>query len=138
MLLCNHYMISHLRRLNSNTVSFLNFSGIHISPVGPKNVIHRFLFLFFKLDSNLGLHCLIWLCFLNSPFVFLSPKIYFFCSFFCLFQRHMEVPRLGVESELYPPAYTRASATPDPSRVCNLHHSSRQCRILYPLSKVRD
>ena len=27
---------------------------------------------------------------------------------------------------------------PNPSRVCNLHHSSRQCRILNPLSKVRD
>jgi len=31
--------------------------------------------------------------------------------------RHMEVPRLGVESELLLPAYTRATATPDLSRV---------------------
>ena len=31
--------------------------------------------------------------------------------------RHMEVPRLGVESELLPPAYTRATATWDPSHV---------------------
>ena len=29
-------------------------------------------------------------------------------------------------------------ATPDPSHVCDLHHSSRQCRILNPLSKARD
>ena len=26
----------------------------------------------------------------------------------------------------------------DPSHVCNLHHSSRQRRILNPLSKARD
>src|SRR5512134_854213 len=50
----------------------------------------------------------------------------------------MEVPRLGVESELQPPAYARATATRDPSRVCNLHHSSRQRRIVNPLSKGRD
>uniref|UniRef100_A0A8D1JLB7 IFT52 GIFT domain-containing protein n=1 Tax=Sus scrofa TaxID=9823 RepID=A0A8D1JLB7_PIG len=47
----------------------------------------------------------------------------------------MEVPRLGVESQLEPLAYARATATRDPSRVCNLHHSSRQRRILNPLSK---
>ena len=45
---------------------------------------------------------------------------------------HMEVLRLGVESELQPQAYTTAIATPDPSHVCDLHHSSRQCRILNP------
>ena len=26
----------------------------------------------------------------------------------------------------------------DPSHICDLHHSSRQCRILNPLSKARD
>uniref|UniRef100_A0A8D1LHD7 RING-type E3 ubiquitin transferase n=1 Tax=Sus scrofa TaxID=9823 RepID=A0A8D1LHD7_PIG len=31
-----------------------------------------------------------------------------------------------------------ATATRDPNQVCNLHHSSRQCRILNPLSKARD
>ena len=35
------------------------------------------------------------------------------------------------------PAYTRATATPDPSRVCYLHHSSRQRQILNPLSEAR-
>ena len=39
---------------------------------------------------------------------------------------HMEVPRLGVESELQLPAYTAATATPDPSRICDLHHCSRK------------
>ena len=50
----------------------------------------------------------------------------------------MEVPRLGVESELQLLAYATATATQDPSHVCNLHHSSRQHRILDPLSKARD
>ena len=35
-------------------------------------------------------------------------------------------------------AYSRATATPDLSRVCELHHSSRQRQILNPLSEDRD
>ena len=50
----------------------------------------------------------------------------------------MEVPRLGVQSELQLPAYTIVIATQDPRCVCNLHLSSWQCRILNPLSKARD
>ena len=50
----------------------------------------------------------------------------------------MEDPRLGVESELQLLAYTTATAMPDPSRVCNLHHSSQQRRILNQLSEARD
>ena len=101
-----------------------------------------------------------WTCFLVSEEKTSSPVIYhcitnypqaffFFFFFFCLLllllllflgplPRHMEVPRLGVELELQPPAYARATATRDPSRVCNLHHSSRQRRIVNPLSKGRD
>ena len=48
---------------------------------------------------------------------------------------HMEVPRLGTELELQLPAYTTAIAMPDPSHVCDLHHSSRQSWILNPLSR---
>ena len=48
----------------------------------------------------------------------------------------MEVPRLGVESELQLPAY--ATATPDLSHVCDLHYSSWQRQILNPLSEARD
>ena len=50
----------------------------------------------------------------------------------------MEVPRFRVESELYLPAYTTATATPDPSCICNLNHSSRQRRIPNALSEARD
>ena len=49
----------------------------------------------------------------------------------------MEVPRVGVESELQLLAYATATATPDPSHVCNLR-SSQQHRILNPLSKASD
>ena len=50
----------------------------------------------------------------------------------------MEVPMLGVESELQLLAYATATAMPDLSHVCNLHHSSRQRQILKPLSEARD
>ena len=36
------------------------------------------------------------------------------------------------------PAYTTATATPNLSLICNLHHSSQQCWIFNPLSKARD
>ena len=52
--------------------------------------------------------------------------------------RHTEVPRLGVKSKLQLPAYTAAIATWDPSRVCNLHHSSWQHWICNLLSEARD
>ena len=51
---------------------------------------------------------------------------------------HMEVPRLGVESELSLLAFAKATATPDLSRICDLHPSSWQRRILNPLSEARD
>ena len=50
----------------------------------------------------------------------------------------MEAPRLGVKWELQLAAYTRATATPDPTHVCNLHQHAQQCRILSPLSEARD
>ena len=60
-----------------------------------------------------------------------------FPSFLCLHSGHMEVPRLGVKSELQLPAYTTATTTPDPSSICKLCHSSQPCHILN-LSKARD
>ena len=67
-------------------------------------------------------------------FVFiLSTFLYFLFFFFFIFLGphlwYMEVPRLGVESELQLPAYTTAkakataTATPDPSHICDLYHS---------------
>ena len=50
----------------------------------------------------------------------------------------MEVSGLGVESELQLPAYTTATAMPDPSYICDQHHGSYQHQILNPLSEARD
>ena len=49
----------------------------------------------------------------------------------------MDVPRLGVQSELQLPAYTTVTATRDPSCICDLHHRLWQCQILNPVSKAR-
>ena len=69
----------------------------------------------------------------------ICPEVEFF-FFFALFlgphSRHVEVPRLGVESELQLLAYTTATATWDPSHVCNLDHSSWQCQTLNQLSEA--
>ena len=58
-----------------------------------------------------------------------QPQNFFFLLF-RPYPRHMEVPRLQ------PPA--TAIATQDPSRVCELRHSSRQSWIFNPLSEARD
>ena len=62
--------------------------------------------------------------------------------FFFLFRAeraaYIEVPRLGVKSKLHLLAYPTATATSDLSRICKLHHSSRQCRILDQLFEARD
>ena len=60
---------------------------------------------------------------------------------FCLLgphPRHMEIPRLGIKSNLQLPAYARATAMRDLSCVCDLHHGSRQSRILNPRSEAGD
>ena len=65
------------------------------------------------------------LLFLFGLFVFLGPHLW-----------HIEVPRLRAKSELQLLAHTTATAMPDPSHVCHLHHSSRQCRLLNWLSRA--
>ena len=50
----------------------------------------------------------------------------------------MEVPRLGVESELQLPAYTTVMATSDPSRICDLRCRLQQRPNLNPPIKARD
>ena len=50
----------------------------------------------------------------------------------------MEVPRIGVKSELQLLAYTTTIATLDLSHVCNLHHGSQQLQIPDPLSEARN
>ena len=67
-----------------------------------------------------------------------KEALFFFCLFLGPHPWHMEVPSLGVKSELYLPAYATATATRDPSRIGDLHHSSWQHRTLNPLSGARD
>ena len=70
-----------------------------------------------------------------------EKHLHFFFFSFCFLGphlQHMEVPRLGVQSELQLLAYTIAAATPDLSHVCNPHHGSRQRQIPNPLSESRD
>ena len=50
----------------------------------------------------------------------------------------MEVPRLGVESELQLPAYAMAMARPFLSCICDLCHRWWQRWILNPLTETRD
>ena len=60
-----------------------------------------------------------------------------FLPFLGPLQWHMEVPRLGVQSELQLPACARATAMQDLSHICKLDRSSQECWILNPLSKAR-
>ena len=63
--------------------------------------------------------------------------LWFLFCFFFLFSAtpmaYMEVPRLGMVSELQMLACTMATATQDLSCLCHLHCSSQQCQVLNPL-----
>ena len=61
-----------------------------------------------------------------------------FISFTFLLSRATPVTYLGVQSELQLLANTTATAMQDPSRICDLHHSSQQCQSLNPLRKAWD
>ena len=82
--------------------------------------------------------------FKSSRRIIVTSILLLFFFIFCLFvflgprPWHLEVPGLGVELELQLPAYARATATEDPSCVCDLHHGSQQCWLLNPQSKARD
>ena len=63
---------------------------------------------------------------------------FFFLFFLGSHLRHMEVLRLGVELELQLLAYATATAIPDLSRICKIHHRLGQHWILKPPSEARD
>ena len=68
------------------------------------------------------------------PSILPLPSSFFFFFFFVFLRPHSwhtEVPRIEVELELKLWAYTTGTATPDPSFVCDLHHSSRQGWIFF-------
>ena len=75
----------------------------------------------------------------NLEFFFLFLSFLFLVFVFLeLYLSRMEIPWLGIESEVQLLAYTTATAMWDPSHVYHLHHSTQQCWILNPLSKARD
>ena len=88
--------------------------------------------------------CILWLIFLGHLLTFHfccikdTHSFFSFCLFLGLHPWHMEVPRLGVQSELQLLAYARATAMPYLSLVCDLQHSSQQHWILNPLNGARD
>ena len=73
-----------------------------------------------------------------SFFLFFSFSFFFFFFFFFLLFKATPATYIGSQASGRVGAYTRATATSDLSRVCNLHHSSRHCRLLNPLSGARD
>ena len=78
---------------------------------------------------------ILWFHYIKFCIVFFYLMDFFFFLFRATLQC-IEVPRLGVELELHLPA--TATATPYLSHVFDLHHSSRQHRILNPLSRAGD
>ena len=60
--------------------------------------------------------------------------IFFFLG---LYEGHMEIAGLGVQSKLQLLAYTTATETQDLTHVCNLHHSSGKCQIPNALIEAR-
>ena len=73
-------------------------------------------------------------CYCQFSGVFVLFCLFFFC-FLGSHSWHVEITRIGVESELQLSAYATATAPPDPSHVCELCHSSQQCWIRNPLSR---
>ena len=74
----------------------------------------------------------------HFPFCFCIYLLSFLFFFLGLHLSHMEVSRLGIKLELQLLDFTTATATWDPSRVCDLHHSPLQHWILNSLSRARD
>ena len=69
-------------------------------------------------------------------FSFFFLFFFFFLVFLGPHLWHMEAPRPGVEVQL--PAYAKATAMPDWSRIFDLHHSLQQCQNRNPLSEAGD
>ena len=85
-------------------------------------------------------------CFLLSPLagyfiLFYFILFYFILFYFILLFRAAPVAYGGSQTRGLIGAtaarlYTTATTMPDPSCVCDINHSSRQCRILNPLSEA--
>ena len=75
---------------------------------------------------------------LQYPFPLLLLLLFFFFMASPATYRILEIPGPGVKSELQLLAYVIATATLDPSCICNLCHGLWQHQILNPLGKGKD
>ena len=78
--------------------------SMHCLTLGCKDGEYRNLRGHLGKDAGLRARSMVWILFFF--FFFFVPSFFYICT--C---KHMEVPRLGVESELQLPAYTSATAT---------------------------
>ena len=78
----------------------------------------------------------LWACDLVLLLLLFSLSLFFF--FFRAAPMAFGGSQDGAKLELQLPAYATATASWDPSPICDLHHSSLQCQILNPLSEARD
>ena len=74
----------------------------------------------------------------RTIFRFFYIFIYLFLSFVKKKNGICRFPRLGVKSELLLPVYTIVTAMRHLRHACNLHHGSRQCRIVNLQSEAWD
>ena len=98
-------------------------SECYLCWVSLPTLIHHGKFNLHQTESTFAEGSFVLLCL----FVFLEPHL-----------QPMESSRLEAELQLQLPAYTTATATWDPSHICNLYHSSWQCQLLNPRSKAKD
>ena len=141
-ILTNQYIqrLSTMRALGSPLLGSLQQPTSYFLPAVPQVKAHPCPFP----DSQTGQEdragsstCFCWKLTWQAP-VFTPSLSLFFLLFTAAPVVYSISQARGRESELQLPACTIATATWDPSLVCNLHHSSRQCWILNPLSRARD
>ena len=82
---------------------------------------------------------LLWVWLFYFYFIYLI-NLFIFCFILGLHPQHMEVPRLGVRSELQLPACTTVTATGDPGCTCDSHHRPQLTATptVNPLGESRD
>ena len=122
---CLSAFLNLISELNNGFTCFTctsRYSPVTITTTLTLSVINFFCIL----PVSLCIYKQIWA---SVVFLLSTPPPPFFC-FLGPYLWHMEVPRLGVESEQQLLAYTTATATPDPSWVCNLYHTHGNTKSL--------
>ena len=82
---------------------------------------------FFKMQETVVMYGIIENIFLPIDHLFLYSELlafFFFLAISWATPAAYGGSQARVQSELQSPAYARATAMQDPSRICNLHHSS--------------